>query len=75
MDLPTEKLSAHWVLGAIQRSQYNSFPDESHPLHSHELVVATDMVLSVRVRGVPGTAATTTATAAKTYLSGEQRFE
>lgn len=74
MDLSAEKLSPHRVLGAIQRPQYDPFPDEPGPLHPHEPVLAADMVLSVRVRSVPDTAATTTATVAADFGS-EQRFQ
>lgn len=75
VDMPAEKLSPHWLLGAVQRPQYDALSNEPHPLHPHEPVLSKDMVLLVRVRSVPGAATTTATAAAETNLGGEQRFE
>lgn len=69
LDLPAEKLSPHRLLGAVQRPQHVPFPDESLSLHPHEPVLSADMVLHVRVRGVPD-AATATAAADETNFGG-----
>lgn len=71
MDLPAEKLSSHWLLGTVQRPQHDPFPDESLSLHPHEPVLSADMVLHVRVRGVPDAATATTA-AVETNFGGQQ---
>lgn len=71
MDLPAEKLSAHRMLGAVQRPQYDPFSDESLSLHPHEPVLSADMVLHVRVRGVPDAATATAAATVETNFGGE----
>lgn len=52
MDMPPQELSAHRLLGVFQRPQYVAFQSESKPLHSHESIVPTDLVLFVRIGGI-----------------------
>lgn len=69
VDMSAEELPAYWLFGAVQRPQYDPLPDESVALYPHEPVLAANLVLSVRIRGVFSSSA---AAAAPADLGGEQ---